>query len=228
MKCKVTQVRLLDYIDGKLSAEISQKISHHLSTCETCEKMYERYQKTHEALSEFGGAVRAGIIDMEAPSLPQFRQNPFWEKIWSRLKTPVPVWIPSAAILAVLLIFTVIIFSPLNPPIERGPEKGGGNMGSVTPPLAAEAMLEFLIVPDPTDFGQLAASVEAVEKFMESHPEDLAMHAKLVELYQAQLNLKSLSEASRTMLTKKLSIERARFIELLEKTNLTKGVENAE
>ena len=96
-------------------------------------------------------------------------------------------------------------------------------MGSVTPPLAAEAMLEFLIVPDPTDFGQLAASVEAVEKFMESHPEDLAMHAKLVELYQAKLKQQSISKASRIVLVEKLSMERERLLELLQKQHLMKG-----
>ena len=81
-------------------------------------------------------------------------------------------------------------------------------------------MLEFLIVPDPTDSGQLAASIESIETFLEAHPEDVAMHAKLLELYQARLKLKSFSEGSRAMLEKKLSVERARFIELLEKTNL--------
>ena len=250
MKCEAIQEQLLDYIDKKLSAEASQNITNHLLNCETCEKTYRRYQKTHEALKGFGEAVRAGVIDMDAPALLLLRRNPFWAKIWDRLKTPVPVWIPSAVSVAVLLMFAIGTFSPLKLSIEWGKEKGSRDTGSITPPLAAEAMLEFLIVPDPTDSGQLAASIEAVETFLMAHPEDLAMHAKLVELYQAQLKLlglsspkdvskPSLSNASRAILEKKLSIERARFIELfatltdafglrLEKTNMTKGAKNVE
>jgi len=220
MKCKAIQKRLLDYIDGKLSAGASKNITNHLLNCQTCERTYRRYQKTHEALKGFGEAVRAHTVDMEAPPLPPLRRRSLWVRIWNGLKTPLPVWIPSAASMAILLVFAVATFSPLNLSVEWGKEKGGGNIGNITPPLAAEAMLEFLIVPDPTDLGQLVASIEAVETFLESHPEDVAMHAKLVELYQAQLKLKSLSEASRAVLVEKLSIERARFIELLEKTNL--------
>ena len=82
----------------------------------------------------------------------------------------------------------------------------------VGPPLSAQVMLEFLIVPDPTDAGQLDASIEAVETFLKAHPEDLAMHAKLVELYQSQLKLQSLSPSLRAPLAEKLSIQRARFL----------------
>ena len=165
---------------------------------------------------------------MQAPLLPSPQRRPVWVSIWDSLTTPVPVWIPSAAIVTVVLIFAVLISSPLELSIEWGREKGGGNVGNVKPPLAAEAMLEFLIVPDPTDPGQLAASIEAVEKFLEAHPEDLAMHAKLIEFYQAQLKLKPLLGSSHTTLEEKLSLERARFIELLGKTEITKGTENDE
>jgi hypothetical protein len=122
--------------------------------------------------------------------------------------------------------FAVVIFSLLNPTIKPGRDKGAENPGEIKPPLAAEAMLEFLILPDPTDSGQLAASIEVVETFLAAHPKDLAMHAKLVELYQARLKMKPLSEASRSMLEKKLLLERARFIELLQEAELTKGTEN--
>ena len=186
--------------------------------------MHRRYQKTHEALQGFGEAVRAHTVEMEAPHLPPLRRRQFWVSIWNGLKTPVPVWIPSAAGVAVLLMFVVAIFSPLGPSIDLGGVKGGGTE-TVTPPLAAEAMLAFLIVPDPTDADQIAASIETVETFVEAYPEDIAMHAKLIELYQAKLKLKSLPKASRPILEKKLSIERARFIALLQKTELTKGTE---
>ena len=228
MKCEAVQELLLDYIDKKLPAGKSRKITNHISNCEACEKTYRRYQKTHEALEEFGEAVRTGIVDMEAPPMPSPQRRPIWVSIWDSLTIPVPVWIPSAAIVAVVLIFVALISSPLELSIEWGREKGGGNMGNVKPPLAAEAMLEFLIMPDLTDTGQLAASIEAVEKFLEAHPEDLAMHAKLIEFYQAQLKLKPLSKPSRAVLEEKLSIERARFTELLGKAELMKGTENDE
>lgn len=228
MKCEAVQELLLDYIDKKLPAGKFRKITNHISNCEACEKTYRRYQRTHEALEEFGEAVRTGIVDMEAPPLPSHQRRPIRVSISNGLRTPVPLWILSVAIGAVILIFAALISSPLELPIEWGREKGGGSMGNIKPPLAAEAMLEFLIMPDLTDPGQLAASIEAVDKFLEAHPEDLAMHAKLIELYQAQLKLKPLSESSRAALEQNLSIERARFIELLGKIEIMKGTENDE
>ena len=223
MECKVIQEQLLDCIDKKLSAKLSQKITNHLLNCETCEKMYRRHQKTHQALKGFGEAVRVGVVNMEAPPLPSLEGSTIGIGIWDRLKTPVPVWIPSAASVAVLLMFAVAIFSPLNLSMEWGKEKGGGKIESTTPPLAAESLLEFLIVPDPTDLGQLAASIETVETFLKAHPKDVAMHAKLVELYQAKLKQQSISKASRIVLLEKLSMERERLLELLKKQHLMKG-----
>ena len=84
--------------------------------------------------------------------------------------------------------------------------------------------MEFLIVPEPTDAAQLTASIEAVETFLKMHPKDLAMHAKLVELYQSRLKLGGLPAAERNAMTEKLSLERQRFSELLE--TFTKGAQN--
>ena len=56
------------------------------------------------------------------------------------------------------------------------------------------------------------------------HPDDLAMHAKLVELYQSRLKLGALPAAKRDAMTEKLSRERQRFSELLE--DFTKGAQN--
>ena len=85
-------------------------------------------------------------------------------------------------------------------------------------------MLEFLIVPEPTDAGQLTASIETVETFLRMHPGDFAMRAKLVELYQSRLKLGALSAVERDAMTEKLSLERQRFSDLLE--NFTKGAQN--
>ena len=79
-------------------------------------------------------------------------------------------------------------------------------------------------MPKPTDAAQLAASIETVETFLKMHPNDLAMHAKLIELYQSRLKLGALPTAERVAMAEKLSSERQRFSELLE--NFTKGVEN--
>ena len=107
-------------------------------------------------------------------------------------------------------------------------KKGNMNTGVVEPPFAAESMLEFLIVPSLTDPGQLAASIETVETFLLAHRDDLAMHAKLVELYEAQLKLQPLANADGSALAKKLSAERNRFLELLNRKHLTKGDDNVE
>jgi len=226
MECQFIQKRLLDYIDGKLSPKASKEITNHLLDCETCEKTYRLYQKTDGVLKGFGEAVRLGIFDMIPPPLPTLQQRPLWVRLWDVLKMPVPVWIPSAVSVAIILVFTMSLFFLLKPSIEKGNLKGVGNTASSKPPLTAEATLEFLIVPDSTDIGQLAASIETVETFLLSHPNDVAMHAKLIELYHARLKLQPLSEVSRASLNKKLSIKQDRFMELLEKLSLTKGIEN--
>ena len=79
-------------------------------------------------------------------------------------------------------------------------------------------------MPEPTDAGQLTASIETVETFLKMHPEDFAMRAKLVELYQSRLKLGALPAVERDVMTEKLSLERQRFSDLLE--NFTKGAQN--
>lgn len=220
MKCNQVQERLLHSIDKELSPQIRE----HLLGCEECERKYRILQETQKSLVDFGRAVRDGSISMEAPPFLPARRRSFWIEIRDSLKTPVPVWVPSAIGVVGLLLFVVSIFSPLTPSVEWGARKGTENTGSIAPPLSAEGMLEFLIVPEPTDAGQLAASIEAVETFLKMHPNDLAMHAKLVELYQSRLKLGELSVVERDAIAEKLSLERQRFSELLE--NFTKGVQN--
>ena len=220
MKCDQIQEKLLHSIDKKLSPQIRD----HLLGCEECERKYRILQETQKSLEDFGGAVRDGSMSMEAPPFPPVRRPSLWLEVRDKLKTPVPVWVPSAIGVVGLLLFVVSIFSPLSPSVEWGPRKGNENTGSIAPPLSAEGMLEFLIVPEPTDTGQLAASIEAVETFLKMHPDDLAMHAKLVELYQSRLKLGELPAAERDVMEEKLSLERRRFSELLE--DFTKGAQN--
>ena len=220
MKCNQVQKKLLRSIDK----ELSPRVREHLLGCEECEQKYRILQETEKSLEDFAGAVRDGSISVEAPPFPPVRHRSVWPEIRDKLKTPVPVWVPSAVGVVGLLLFVLTIFAPFNPSMEWGPRKGNENTGSIAPPLSAEGMLEFLIVPEPTDAGQLAASIEAVETFLKMHPDDLAMHAKLVELYQSRLKLGELSATERNAMAEKLSLERQRFSELLE--NFTKGVEN--
>ena len=220
MKCNQVQEKLLHSIDKELSPQIRA----HLLSCEECERKYRILQETQKSLKELGGAVRDGSVSMEAPPFPPVRRRSVWLKIWDDLKTPVPMWVPSAIGVVGLLLFVMAIVSPFTPSVEWGPQKGDENTGRITPPLSAEGMLEFLIVPEPTDAAQLTASIEAVETFLKIHPDDLAMHAKLVELYQSRLKLGELPAAERGSMEEKLSRERQRFSELLE--NFTKGVQN--
>ena len=220
MKCNQVQEKLLHSIDKELSPQIRE----HLLGCEECERKYRIVQETQKSLEDFGGAVRDGAVSMEAPPFPPIRRRSFWLEIWDSLKTPVPVWVPSVIGVVGLLLFVVAILSPLTPSVEWGARKGSENTGTIAPPLSAEGMLEFLIVPEPTDAAQLTASIEVVETFLKMHPDDLAMHAKLVELYQSRLKLGGLSAAERDAMTKKLSLERQRFSDLLE--IFTKGARN--
>ena len=220
MKCNRVQEKLL----RSIGEELSPQIREHLLGCKECERKYRILQETEKSLEDFGGAVREGSISMEAPPFSPIRRRSFWIEIRDGLKTPVPVWVPSAIGVVGLLLFVVSIFSPLTPSVEWGPQKGSENTGSIAPPLSAEGMLEFLIVPEPTDAAQLTASIAAVETFLKMHPNDFAMHAKLVELYQSRLRLGDLPAAERDAITAKSSLERQRFSELLE--NFTKGAQN--
>ena len=220
MKCNRVQEKLLHSIGEELSPQIRE----HLLGCKECNRRYRILQETEKSLEDFGRAVRDGSISIETPPFPSVRRRSFWIEIRDSLKTPVPVWVPSAVGVVGLVLFVVAIFSPLTPSVEWGPQKGNENTGRIAPPLSAEGMLEFLIVPEPTDAAQLTASIEAVETFLKMHPEDLAMHAKLVELYQSRLKLGGLPPAERDAMTEKLSLERQRFSELLK--NFTKGAQN--
>ena len=220
MKCNQVQEKLLHSIDKELSPQIRA----HLLGCKECERKYRILQETQKSLEDFGSAVRDGSVSIEAPPFPPVRRRSFWIEIRDSLKTPEPVWVPSAIGAVGLLLLVMAIFSPLTSTVEWGAQKGSENTGRIAPPLSAEGMLEFLIVPKPTDAAQLAASIETVETFLKMHPDDLAMHAKLVELYQSRLNLGELSATERDAMTEKLSLERQRFSALLK--DFTKGAQN--
>ena len=120
MKCNQVQEKLLHSIDKKLSPQIRD----HILDCEACEEKYRILQETQKSLEDFGGAVREGSVSMEAPPFPPVRRRSFWTEIRDGLKTPVPVWVPSAIGVVGLLLFTVSIFSPLTPSVGMGVTKG--------------------------------------------------------------------------------------------------------
>ncbi len=221
MTCNQIQEKLLYLIDKEIPSEIRR----HLRECAECERKNRIFQGTEETLRDLGEAVRSGANSMAPPPFPSIRQRSFWTGIFNQLKTPVPIWAPSAVCLAVLLLGVSVYLIPLNLPIEWGAQKGGQHVGQITPPLSAEGMLEFLIVPDQSDAAQLSASIETVESFLKTHPDDIAMHVKIVELYQARLRLGSLTETERKVLEKKLELNRKSLLKLMN--DFAKEVDDA-
>ena len=221
MTCNQIQKKLLYLIDKEMPPEIRR----HLNECGECERKNRIFQGTEETLRDLGEAVRSGASSMAPPPFPPIRQRSFWKGILSQLKTPVPIWAPSAVCLAVLLLGVSVYLVPLNLPIEWGAQKGGQHAGQITPPLSAEGMLEFLIVPEQSDAAQLSASIEAVESFLKTHPDDIAMHVKIVELYQARLRLGSLTETEWKVLEKKLELKQKPLLDMLD--SIAKEVDDA-
>ena len=221
MTCNQIQEKLLHLIDKEIPSEIRR----HLMECEGCERKNQALRATEESLKDLGKAFRSGATAMPSPPFPSIQQRSFWNSILSQLKTPVPIWAPSAVCLVVLLLGMSIYLNPSSSPIERGAQKGSQHTGQITPPLSAEGLLEFLIVPDPSDAGQLSASIEAVESFLKAHPDDNAMHLKIVELYQARLSLGSLTETERKVLEEKLELKQKPLRDMLD--SIAKEVNDA-
>ena len=212
MTCNRIQEELLHLIGKELPPEIRK----HLQECEKCERKNRIFQATEESLDNLGDSIRSNAISMSPPPFPTIRGRSFWSGILGHLKTPVPVWAPSAVCLAILLLGVVVYFAPLNSSIEWGARKGVQHTGHIKPPLSAEGMLEFLIVPDLSDTAQLSASIEAVESFLKTHPDDIAMHVKIVQLYRARLGLGALTADGRDVLEKKLELKRESLLSMMD------------
>ena len=144
MKCNQVQEKLL----RSIGEELSPQIREHLLGCEECERKYRILQETQKSLEDFGGAIRDGSISMEAPPFPPVRRRSFWIEIRDSLKTPVPVWVPSAIGVVGLLLFVVAIFLPLTPSVEWGSQKGSENTGRITPPSQRKGCWSFSLCPN--------------------------------------------------------------------------------
>ena len=214
MDCRDIERRLPELIDRKLSPDESHDVTAHLMTCETCESEYLRLRETHRVLTAYG-AVASPADTPEFPAV----NNGFIRNVTDWLTFPVPVWAP--AIAAACVIALLIPASPVSLPIQWGAEKGVGGESATRPPgLSAQAMLEYLIEPDTSDANQLIASVQVIETFLETHPDDIAMRAKLIELYRHQLTLPNLNDDARREIESKLTTTRERFHQLLNETGL--------
>lgn len=229
MKCKDVQEQLLFYMENELSHKESEKIKAHLNECKECDEKYRLYQKTDKALQEFGEAVREGLLSIPAPPL-SLPERPLWTKFWNGFQIPVPLWRTAVVNVIVALAISTFFLGWMHirePRIEPGSEKGV-TANAAPKPLSSEEILNFLLHPDPTDPVNITSVIELIENNLKDYPDDLALHVKLVELYQAKLKLQSLSQTERTELEEKLAVERRRTFELLSQGGYIGGDENAE
>ena len=222
MECKEIQEQLLCHIDIVEDMSEDEPIKTHLLTCRACTRAYSLYRETHETLKNFGRAVRVGSVSMTPPPIPSGSTIGVWGQIKAWLTVPIPAWIPATAALILMAMFFSNMPSVLNRSPELGETKGNPTMSVRRVDLSAQSMLEFVIVPNPENEQEITASIKAVEDFLKSHPDDVAMHAKLVELCQLQLKVGKFTPAERDALTQTLSQKRKRFLELLEQHQLTK------
>ena len=129
MKCNRVQEKLL----RSIGEELSPQIREHLLGCKECNRRYRILQETEKSLEDFGRAVRDGSISIETPPFPSVRRRSFWIEIRDSLKTPVPVWVPSAVGVVGLVLFVVAIFSR-SPHRWNGVHRRGMKIQDALPP----------------------------------------------------------------------------------------------
>ena len=161
MKCNRVQEKLL----RSIGEELSPQIREHLLGCEECERKYRILQETEKSLKDLGGAVRAGSISVTAPPFPPVRRRSFWLEIRDKLKTPVPVWVPSAIGVVGLLLFVVAIFAPFTPSVEWGARKGSVNTGRITPPSQRRGCWNFSLCPNRRTQGSFLPQLKWLKRF---------------------------------------------------------------
>ncbi len=222
MNCKNALRHMPHFIDGTLSERRDARVAGHLAHCRACDGAYASLLDAEASLRGMGAAIRAGAFDATAPASPDARASrpqPMLE--W--LLTPTPLWVPAGALATVALVVVALTTAPDGLSVAWGPPKAAAAPQIDAPPLGSVAMLEFLIVADPQDAGRLTASVAAVEEFLDAHPEDIAMHAKLTELYVYQLDHPDTPKDVRGATAERLKATRERLRGLLG-THATLGV----
>jgi hypothetical protein len=221
MTCESIEAQLFPYIDNHLSPEDLRAIEAHLQQCPECKQTLTLYRQTHFALVEAGRAYREQRF---LEQIQQKRQKTGrWKRIFSALKTPIPLW---GFLLATGVVFTILAVGFNSQPqrlMRLGLHKSEPTETLKNPPLAAEAFLEFLIAPTLSSPAHVSAAILTIETYLKAHPDDLSMHIKRVELYRAKLKDPSLSEAQRRAVEAKLATAHRRMIELLKQGNYING-----
>jgi hypothetical protein len=213
INCKNAMRQMPHFIDGTLAERLDSRVAGHLATCRACDAAYGSLLVAEASLLNLGAAIRAGTFDATAPELPErgaARRRP----LLAWLQTPAPLWVPVGALAAAAFVVVALTTAPDGLSVEWGPPKSAATQIGA-PPLGSLAMLEFLIVADPQDAGRLTASVAAIEAFLDAHPNDVAMHAKLAELYTYQLAHRDTPENVRDATRDRLTRIRERLSVLL-------------
>ncbi len=214
MNCKNALRHMPRFIDGSLSERRDARVAGHLARCRACDEAHASLLDTEASLRGMGAAIRGGAFDAAAPHMPAAHAVDT-RSMFAWLRAPAPLWAPAGAFAAVALVVVALATAPDGLSVEWGPPKAATATQIGAPPLGSQAMLEFLIVAHPRDAGRLTASVAAIEQFLDAHPQDVAMHAKLTELYRYQLEHPDTLDDQRDALREPLSATRERLSALL-------------
>ena len=161
MKCNQVQEKLL----RSIGEELSPQIREHLLGCEECERKYRILQETEKSLKDFGAMLfELVLFRRTAPPFPPVRRRSFWLEIRDKLKTPVPVWVPSAIGVVGLLLFVVAIFAPFTPSVEWGARKGSENTGRITPPSQRRGCWNFSLCPNRRTQGSFLPQLKRLKR----------------------------------------------------------------
>lgn len=221
MTCRGAQRRIPQFVDGSLRERVDARVSGHLANCRACDQLYSELMGAEVALRQFGEAARLGLVQLSAPRLPDGIGEASGGRLLDWLYIPTPLWAPVATAVTAALLVAAVWSSPDRLGVTWGDPKSAPPIEGQ--PLGSRAMLEFLVAPDPADAGRLAASVASVEEFLEAHPEDLAMRAKVVELYEHQLAHPEVTAEQRAGAEAGLATSRHRLRALIEALSTSQG-----
>lgn len=104
----------------------------------------------------------------------------FSRRVVSALSVPVPAYALAAAVV-LMLVVPVVVWHQLSP-------AGVGVVKEVTSGVSAVELFEALYGVDETDPAEIEATIKLLEEYLQRH-EDLAVHVKLAELYEALARL---------------------------------------
>ncbi|MDA1191213.1 MAG: hypothetical protein O3A46_05950 [Candidatus Poribacteria bacterium] len=209
MTCEEALAQLPELSERDLDPKDSFDLTDHLVKCPECERDYRQYRELNRLLDGYSDLVRSGAADHHGESATRSPSRLL--RRWLTLR--VPVWVPTMCVVTMVV---YILVGGL--PGDNAPNIGdstGSNAKTATLPLASDAVLEFLIHPDTASDSRLAASIETIESYLEKHPQDYAMQAKLMELSEARLRLPTVRDAEREALRRQRDSARDEFRRLV-------------